>query len=138
MKLRRFLFLLALFAVRDLRAEDFLDWLDEKLTLSTAEDQFRARLSGTLDLEFYHFDQPAPGSIDSASDDLFNPRLTLFLDAQLGPAAYFFGQARLDRHFDPTDSGAQVRLDEYAVRVTPWEDGRLSLQAGKFATVIGR
>ncbi len=138
MKLRRFLFLLALFAVRDLRAEDFLDWLDEKLTLSTADDQFRARLSGTLDLEFYHFDQPAPGLIDSGSDNLFNPRLTLFLDVQLGPAVYFFGQARFDRHFDPTHSGAQVRFDEYAVRITPWEDGRLSLQAGKFATVIGR
>ncbi len=90
MKLRRFLFLLALFAARDLRADDFLDRLDEKLTLSTADDQFRARLSGTLDLEFYHFDQPAPGLIDSGSDDLFNPRLTLFLDAQLGPAIYFF------------------------------------------------
>ncbi|MDQ3314101.1 MAG: hypothetical protein M3505_05655 [Verrucomicrobiota bacterium] len=76
--------------------------------------------------------------IDSGSDNLFNPRLTLFLDVQLGPAVYFFGQARFDRHFDPTDFGAQVRFDEYAVRMTHWEDGRLSLQAGKFATVIGR
>ena len=28
-------------------------------------------------------------------------------------------------------------MDEYALRVTPWDDGRLSLQVGKYATVIG-
>src|SRR5262249_16438730 len=70
-------------------------------------------------------------------DNLFNPRLTLFLDAQLGSQVYFFAQARLDRGFDPTDDGAQVRLDEYALRITPWQDGRFTLQVGKFATVVG-
>jgi hypothetical protein len=49
-----------------------------------------------------------------------------------------FAQSRVDRHFDPSDQGAQVRIDEYAVRFTPWEDGRLSLQVGQFATVVGR
>src|SRR6266487_3007253 len=70
-------------------------------------------------------------------DNLFNPRLTLFLDAQLGSQIYFFAQSRLDRGFDPSDHGAQVRLDEYALRFTPWNDGRLNLQVGKFATVVG-
>ena len=68
---------------------------------------------------------------------LFNPRLSLFLDAQLGPHVYLFVQSRIDRGFDPADAGAQVRLDEYALRVTPWEDGRFNLQVGKFATVVG-
>ena len=137
MKLSRF-FPLLLLCAGELRAEDFLDQVDEKLNFSAFHDQFRARLSGTLDLEFYTFDQPAPGLIDSRSDNLFNPRLTLFLDAQIGPKIYFFAQASADRHFDPADKGAQVRMDEYALRFTPWDDGRLSLQAGKFATVIGR
>jgi hypothetical protein len=119
-------------------AQDFLDQLDQRLTISAFDDQFRARLSGTLDLELYAFDLPPPGLIDSTSDKLFNPRLTLFLDSQMGPAVYFFGQLRIDRHFDPTNQGAQVRLDEYALRVTPWSDGRLSVQVGKFATVVGR
>ena len=61
----------------------------------------------------------------------------MFVDAQLGPAIYVFTQTRVDRGFDPTDHGAQIRLDEYAVRVTPWEDGRLNLQAGQFSTVVG-
>src|SRR5881296_1520518 len=117
--------------------DDFLDQLDSTLTLSAFHDNFRARLSGTLDLEIYHFEQPAPGLINSDIDTLFNPRLTLFLDAQIGSQIYFFAQSRLDRGFDPSEHGAEVRLDEYALRVTPWEDGRLTVQIGKFATVVG-
>jgi hypothetical protein len=94
-------------------------------------------LSGTLDLEVYNFDQPAPGLIDSSIDTLFNPRLTLFLDVQIGSQIYFFAQSRLDRGFDPSDHGAQIRLDEYALRITPWNDGRLTVQIGKFATIVG-
>jgi hypothetical protein len=117
--------------------DDFLDRLDTALTISAFEDNLRARLSGTLDLEYYNFQQPAPGLIDSTIDNLFNPRLSLFLDAQVGPQVYLFAQTRLDRGFDPSDHGAQIRLDEYAFRVTPWQDGRFTLQAGKFATVVG-
>ena len=117
--------------------DDFLDRLDAELTVSAFDDNLRARLSGTIDLEMYHFQQPAPGLINSEIDNLFNPRLTLFLDAQLGRQIYFFAQSRLDRGFDPSDEGAQIRLDEYALRYTPWEDGRVNLQVGKFATVVG-
>ncbi len=117
--------------------DDSLDRLDTALSISAFHDNLRARLSGTLDLEIYNFEQPAPGLIDSNIDTLFNPRLTLFLDAQIGSQVYFFAQSRLDRGFDPSDHGAQVRLDEYAVRVTPWKDGRFTVQIGKFATVVG-
>jgi len=117
--------------------DDFFDRLDSALTVTALHDNLRARLSGTVDLEVYHFEQPAPGLIDSKIDNLFNPRLTLFLDAQYGSQIYFFAQSRLDRGFDPSDRGAQVRLDEYALRITPWEDGRFTLQIGKFATVVG-
>src|SRR5436305_3547734 len=117
--------------------DDALDRLDNTLTLSVFHDNLRARLSGTLDLEFYSFQQPPPGLIDSETDNLFNPRLTLFLDAQVGSQIYFFAQTRVDRGFDPTDHGANVRLDEYALRVTPWQDGRFTFQAGQFATVVG-
>src|SRR3984893_468631 len=117
--------------------DDFLDRVDTALTISGFQDNLRARLSGTLDSEIYHFEQPAPGLINSSIDTLFNPRLTLFLDAQIGSQIYFFAQSRLDRGFDPTDHGAQIRLDEYALRITPWNDGRLTVQIGKFATVVG-
>src|SRR5437660_3158336 len=117
--------------------DDFLDRLDTALSISAFHDNLRVRLSGTLDLEIYQFEQPAPGLIDSNIDTLFNPRLTLFLDAQLGSQIYFFAQTRVDRGFDPTDHGADIRLDEYALRITPWQDGRFSLQVGKFATVVG-
>src|SRR5437868_4803341 len=117
--------------------DDVLDRVDTALTISAFQDNLRARLSGTVDLEIYNFEQPAPGLIDSRADTLFNPRLTLFLDAQLGSHVYFFAQTRIDRGFDPSDNGAQIRLDEYALRITPWEDGRFTFQVGKFATVVG-
>jgi len=118
--------------------QEFLDRLDEHLSWSTADNNIRARLSGTFDLEFYRFEQPPPGLIDADGRGLVNPRLSLFLDAQAGSTLYFFAQARIDRHFDPTDQGAQFRLDEYALRYTPWEDGRLSIEVGKSATIFGR
>jgi hypothetical protein len=117
--------------------DDLFDRLDTALTISAFQDNLRARLSSTLDLEIYHFDQPAPGLINSSIDTLFNPRLTLFFDTQVGSQIYFFAQSRLDRGFDPSNHGAQIRLDEYALRITPWEDGRLTVQIGKFATVVG-
>ncbi len=138
MKLLRALsFCLLVCTVRAFEIDDFFDRLDNTLTIAAFEDNLRARLSGTVDLEAYHFQQPAPGLIDSKIDNLFNPRLTLFLDAQLGSQIYFFAQSRLDRGFDPSDHSAQVRLDEYALRFTPWDDGRFNLQVGKFATVVG-
>ena len=90
-----------------------------------------------LDLEYYRFPQRPPGLIFAGGHDLFNPRLSLFLDGQLGPQLYLFAQARADRGFDPDDNGPRTRLDEVALRFTPWDDGRVNLQVGKFATVVG-
>lgn len=118
-------------------ADDALDRLEETLTFATRDAQFRARVSGLADLEYYHVPLPPPGVIRATSNDLFNPRLTLFLDAQLGPSLYVFAQARWDRGFDPQPEHGRVRLDEYALRFTPWADGRFTLQAGRFATVVG-
>jgi len=118
-------------------AEDCLDHLEERLTFAAFDGQVRARLSGTLDLEGYHLPQPSPGLIYTEGHNLFNPRLSLFLDAQLGPQVYLFVQTRADRGFDPSDEGGQVRLDEYAVRFTPGGPGHFQVQAGKFATIVG-
>src|ERR671937_495822 len=135
--LRALCFCLLISSAPAFEIDALFDRLDAALTVSGFQDNFRARLSGTIDLEVYNFEQPAPGLIDSHSDNLFNPRLTLFLDAQIGSQIYFFTQARLDRGFDPSDEGAQVRLDEYALRITPWQDGRFTFQVGQFATVVG-
>src|ERR1700682_6622534 len=101
------------------QAQDFLDRVDEALTFTALNGDVRTRVSGTLDLEAYYFSGPAPGLILTTSDALFNPRLNLFVDAQLGSSVYVFPQPRLDRGFDPSDHGAQLRFDEYAVRITP-------------------
>src|SRR5205809_5669226 len=85
--------------------DDFFDRVDTALTISAFHDNLRARLSGTLDLEIYHFEQPAPGLIDSSIDTLFNPRLTLFLDAQVGSLIYLFSHLHVDCCFDQIDNG---------------------------------
>ena len=118
-------------------ADDFFDLVDDALTMSFFQDRVRARVSGLVDLEYYNFPQPPPGLIRADGHDLFNPRLSLFLDAKAGRTIYFFAQTRFDTGFDPTDLGWQWRFDEYALRITPWSDGRLSLQLGKFATIVG-
>lgn len=117
--------------------DEWLDRAGEALAISAAEGRVRVKTSGLLDLEAYRFSDAAPDLIDTKSKGLFNPRLTLLLDGQIGSSLYFFVQGRVDRGFDPSDDGARGRLDEYALRLTPWEDGRLSIQAGKFATVVG-
>ena len=114
-----------------------VDRLDDQLSFGAWNDALRVRLSGTLDLEEYSLSQPATGVLYSEGSQLFAPRLSLFLDAQIGPRLYAFVQARADNGFDPGEDGREVRLDEFALRYTPWDDGRLNLQVGKFATVVG-
>lgn len=118
-------------------SEEFFDRVGQVLSTSGPDGAFRARVSGTLDVEGYHIPLPPPGLITSAAHDLFNPRLTLFLDAQYGSQVYLFAQARADHGFDPSDSRARERVDEYALRLTPWADRRVSFQFGKFATIVG-
>jgi hypothetical protein len=118
-------------------SDGFFDRLEEALTFSAVDSRVRARVSGTLELEGYDTQLPAAGVIDTASRRFFSPRLSVFVDAQFGPRLYAFAQARADRGFDPRDAEGEVRLDEYALRYTPWRAGWLSVQAGKFATVVG-
>ena len=124
-------------ACAELHAEEWLDRLDDALTVSAWNNQVRTRLSGLVDLEAYHFEGEPPGLIDTSRVNFAAPRLTLLLDSQVGSHVYVFAQARLDRGFDPGDFGTRFRLTEYAVRLNPEIDGPLTLQLGKAATVIG-
>ncbi len=118
-------------------ADDPIDRIEEALAVSAWQDQVRARASGSLDLEDYGVRQPGPGLIDTHRGELFNPRLSLFLDAQVGGLLYAFAQSRLDRGFDPGDRRLELRLDEYAVRIAADPARHVALQAGKFATLVG-
>jgi len=137
MKTARLTFLLLAVGACAAPAQSVLDQLDDALNFTAFNGSCRIRLSGLLDLETYHMEEPTPALINSDRHTLFNPRLSLYLDAQLGSHIYGFVQSRVDRGFDPSDSQGRMRLDEYAVRVTPWDDGRFNVQAGKFSTVVG-
>jgi hypothetical protein len=118
-------------------ADDPFDQVDEALSFSGWNDAFRMRLSGTLDIEGFYQSQTQTGLIYSEQDVFLNPRLSLFLDTQIGRHVYGFVQARADNGFDPDEPGRKFRLDEYVLRLTPLDDGSLNLQVGKFATVVG-
>ena len=135
--LQSLLLLTLLIAPLTRASDEFLDRLDTALTFTTADARVRTHLSGTLELEGYALPQPSPGLLYTSGHALFNPRLTLFLDAQLGPRAYLFVQARADRGFDPAATALELRLDEYALRLSLLPDAHLHLQIGKFATVVG-
>jgi hypothetical protein len=127
---------LLLLSVVVAKADGAFDRLDEALTASWLGGDLRTRVSGTVDLESYRLSQPPPGLIYAEGEALFAPRLSLFFDAQIGAHAYAFVQARADRGFDPSDEGLRGRVDEYAVRLTP-AGHHISVQVGKFATVVG-
>src|ERR1700716_695826 len=127
---------LALFLTLAVSARaDFLERVHDALSLNDPQDRFHLQLSGLVDLETYFIDQSAPALLFTERDFLLNPRFTLFLDAQIGPSVYVFAQTRVDRGFDPSDGGAEVRLDEYFVRYSPVKS--VHLQIGQFATVVG-
>ena len=130
-------FLLLSLAPLTRASDEFFDRLASSLTFATPDARVRTRLSGTLDLEGYALPQPSPGLLYTSGHALFNPRLTLFLDTQLGPRAYVFVQARADRGFDPASAPLEFRLDEYALRLSLLPRARLHLQVGKFATIVG-
>jgi len=114
----------------------WLDTVDNSLSLRSSNGFFRSDLSGLLDLEGYYVDQRPPGLLFD-DESFFNPRLTLFLDTRLGDHFYSFVQARLDRGFDPGEEDFEARADEYLLRWTPWKEGWVNVQFGKFATVVG-
>jgi hypothetical protein len=129
---------LALAAARPAMAQDDpLDRFDDALSFSGWNDALRVHVSGTLDLEGYYLTEPEEGLIVSEAHAFLNPRLSVFLDAQVGRHVYAFVQVRADNGFDPEEPGPDVRLDEYVLRYTPFDDGRLNFQVGKFATVVG-
>jgi len=132
-RLALILFLVLIF--RDGARADFLEKAQNALSLSDPDQHFHLQLSGLFDLETYFIDQPAPALISTGRDFLLNPRLTLFLDAQIGSKIYVFAQMRVDRGFDPSDGDAEVRLDEYFIRYSPATN--VNFQIGQFATVVG-
>src|SRR5579859_1845290 len=116
--------------------QEWLDALDHSLSLKSRNGLFQSDLTGLLDVEGYYVDQRPPGLLFE-DESFFNPRLSLFLDTRLGDHFYIFVQVRLDRGFDPGERNFEARADEYLLRWIPFNDRRLNLQFGKFATVAG-
>ena len=136
--LKKLFLISACFAMLSISAR--ASWLEDPvnpLHLQSTNGFFRSDISGALDLESYFVDQRPPGLL-FGNKSFFNPRLSLFLDLQLGPHFYIGVQSRFDRGFDPKSKpDGDMRADEYFLRYTPFDDSRLNLEFGKFAMVFG-
>src|SRR5438477_10333384 len=84
------------------RAQDWLDSVEDNLTVKSRNGWFRSDLTVSLDLEGYYVDQRAPGLL-YADQSFINPRADFFVDTKLGEQFYSLFQARLDRGFDVAD-----------------------------------
>ncbi|MCW0219454.1 MAG: hypothetical protein OJI67_14105 [Prosthecobacter sp.] len=119
-------------------AQEFLNALDDNLTLATPNQTFRIDLSGLLDLELYAPETPAMGLLDTDDGLFFNPRLTLFLDLQATEHLHAHAQMRVDRGFDPGFAqDGRTSLDEYFIEWKPLEQSWINFRLGKFATSFG-
>jgi hypothetical protein len=119
-------------------ALEWLDKIDDSLFLQSPNGWFRSDLSGLIDLEGYYIDQRPSGLLFSDDNALFSPRLSLFLDTRFGDHLYSLVQVRFDRGFDPgAKPDGAARWDEYLIRYTPFNDSRVNVQFGKFATLVG-
>src|ERR1043166_5502353 len=86
----------------------FLEQASDALLFRDSENRFQLQLSGLVDLEGYYTDQPPSGLIYTRNNFLFNPRLSIFADAQYTRHLYLFVQTRVDRGFDPSDESVQI------------------------------
>ncbi len=120
------------------RFDHAMDRLAERLSFADQSGYWRLQVRGTLDLEGYFFARPPPGLLRTEGSSLWQPRATVYADTQAGPSIYGFAQFRVDRGFDPADQSLEARVDQFALRISPWEDGRFNLQVGQFATVVGQ
>jgi hypothetical protein len=122
----------------DARAQELLDAWDEALTYVSQDGKVQTDLSVVTDLTVYAPEEPTGGLLFTDDDVFVAPRLSAFLDMQLGDRWILHAQMRADRGFDPgLESGGQVRMDEYFVQFRASPEEQLSLRAGKFPTVFG-
>lgn len=117
------------------------EWVDRQRGALEHRDPasaWRGKLTGRLALAARYADRPAADLIyhGAGRRAVFAPAAQLFGDAEAGPF-YVFAQLRADRGLDPGTVGAQVRVEELALRWSPAPASRFSVQAGKFATVFG-
>ena len=118
---------------------DVFDDLDRKLTFATDDGHIVTDLSLMADATLYVQDAPAQGLLFTDNDALVAPRIAMFLDSSIGERVLVHVQLDADTGSDPNQENRDLRFDEYFVeaQLTDVDHGRLTLRAGKFATVFG-
>ncbi|NIU35135.1 MAG: hypothetical protein GWM92_04545 [Gemmatimonadetes bacterium] len=101
----------------------------------SADGDFQVTASGRLDLETYIPGADEPWIIPE-TEPFVAHRLRVFTDVFVGERLYGLMEVRTDRGEEPRAGSPELRLDQAFLRVTS-DGGRLSFQAGKFASPFG-
>ena len=108
------------------------------LDLSSDDGFWRLAVRPSLEMTYWHSDEPLPGLLSFQGTDFFQPRLSLGFTAAAGEEWLLHVLTRWDRGFEVgLREDGDFRVDEAFLRWRPLGDGRLNVQAGKFATVFG-
>jgi hypothetical protein len=106
--------------------------------LTSADCFVQAYLQPSVEAVVWAGDHPTPGLGNWDDDAFFAPRLRLKADASAGSLWFLHVNTALDRGFDPgSRADGETRLDEAFLRLRPFEDERLNIQLGKFASFFG-
>ena len=125
--------------VTSLPAQAWLDDVHDALSFSSNDAGWRADFSFLADLDLFVPEAAPQGVLGFIADDAFlHPHLSVIFDAQLGQHVSAHAQMRLDRGFDPgSRSDGDVRLDEYYLQWQVFDDDKIDVRVGRFATAFG-
>jgi class 3 adenylate cyclase len=109
---------------------------DAGLSWISRSGTYQLDIGGQLDIEGYAPGR-APAWLIPEVDPFVGGRLRLFADAFAGDHLYAMLELRADRGEAPASGRIETRLEQVFLRVTPFGNEPVSLQAGKFALPFG-
>lgn len=136
--LRALMAAVVLFCALASHGQGALDRLGERLTFASADGGPWLRLSSMNELTLYGAEEPVSGLLFSDETPLVAPRVSVVVDGGLGPRVTAHARINADRGFDPaSESGGEIRADEYFLQLDFLDAARGRLRVGKFATAFG-
>jgi hypothetical protein len=109
---------------------------DAGLSWISRSGTYQLDISGQLDVEGY-MPRRSPAWLIPEVDPFVGGRLRLFADAFAGDHVYALLELRADRGEAPASGSLEARLEQAFLRVAPFGDTPVRLQAGRFAMPFG-
>lgn len=117
--------------------DQFTESLKEATSFSTPDGEISLDFDFFVTLDNWVVSQPPPPIMDTGQNYLISPRFSMLGAFNVSDWMTIFALGNVDRGFDPSDASAQIRPDEYFLRLNPF-DGIAKFTVGKASTVYGQ